>query len=222
MGRTLFNMASVVPPKLGCRLWQKFHCWYNRSQPHSFQAQPIGLCSSSITGAIRLGYSSLIIRWISLRGSEIHSAVSSRSGFHHGGLKRPPACSLFRRSARTCSRLSFFPLRGMILIFDDYMPGDIIVNRGDYNEQKDSPYSVDWIYPAGRRSHGVCTINHCCDSDSACTCHCYIELYHDEHSISLNTHTRGCYASAWADSCSFYSYIQHLRWSSGNSNNRFI
>jgi hypothetical protein len=27
-----------------------------RGQPHSFQAQPFGLCSSSITGAARLGY----------------------------------------------------------------------------------------------------------------------------------------------------------------------
>ena len=35
--------------------------WYG-NQPHSFRARTFSLCSSSITGAIRLGYFSLTIR----------------------------------------------------------------------------------------------------------------------------------------------------------------
>src|SRR5688572_6901078 len=103
------------------------------------------------------------------RGSEVHSVLSSRAGFHRGGLKRPPACSLFRRSTRTCPRLSLFLFHGILSIFHDYIPEDIIVNRGDYNEQKDSPCDDDWFGSA--RSLCVTHYASASRSDTAFACH---------------------------------------------------
>src|SRR5687767_3121199 len=122
-----------------------------------------------------------LLHVLSRCGSEVHSVLSSRAGLSAF------ACSLNRRSTTTRPRLSLFPLRGMILIFDDYMPRDIIVNRGEQNDYQDSFDSIAWICLACGLYIACCT----CDSHSVPVyCPDPNAIYPEYDSRRADTYTR--------------------------------